>query len=277
MPGPDLAPYRPIALDDLVRVGRDHDGGYVIPRRALSAARALVGLGISADWSFEEAFARANPGARVVGVDGSVSAAVFRRWARDHFVQAWRGALRAKRSVALPHLRTACGHLGDARALTRFFDGRDRRFVSRYFGPADGPDCVCWATLCREHGLPGGGDGGVFLKMDIEGAEYQTLGGLLAHADCITGAVVEFHDLDREWDRFAELMDACCGPFAVAHLHGNNWAPLIPGTRTPTVLEVSFVNRRLLDAPPVPSAAALPLPGLDMPCHPERPDYALAF
>jgi hypothetical protein len=277
MPAPDLAPYRPIALDDLVRVGRDHDGGYVIPRRALAAARALVGLGINADWSFEEGFARANPGVRIVGVDGSVSAEIFRRWARDHFGQAWRGVLRAKRSVALPHFRAAWERLGHARGLTRFFDGRERRFVPRYFEPADGPNCVSWATLCREHELLGDGGGGVFLKMDIEGAEYRTLGGLLSHAECITGAVVEFHDLDREWDRFAELMDACSGPFAVAHLHGNNYSPLIPGTRTPTVLEVSFVNRRLLDAPPVPSAAPLPLPGLDMPCDPDRPDYELAL
>jgi hypothetical protein len=274
----DLAPYRPIALDDLVRVGRDHDGGYVVSRRSVDAARALVGLGISDDWSFEEAFARSNPGVRVVGVDGSVSPGVFRRRALAHLTGAAGWLLRARRQRLRDEWGAAQREFGIARDMARFFDGRRRHFVPRYFAPTDAPTAVSWPTLARRYDLlaPGGGTD-VFLKMDIEGAEYETLDGVLPYADRLAGVVVEFHDLDREWDRFVALMDALLGPLAVAHLHGNNCDAVIPGTATPKVVEVSFVNRRLLTAPAVPSTATYPLPGLDMRCSTEQPEHVLAI
>ena len=274
----DLAPYRPIALDDLVRVGRDHDGGYVVSRRSIGAARALVGLGINDDWSFEEDFARANPRARVVGVDGSVSPAHFWRLARPHLVRVLGGLRRARRSIVLESWHVAKPNLVLAGAMRRFFGGRRRHFVPLYFAPTDAPTAVSWPTLARRYDLlaPGGG-ADVFLKMDIEGAEYETLGSVLPYADRLAGAVIEFHSLDRDWDRFVALMDALLGPLAVAHLHGNNCQPVIPGTATPKVLEVSFVNRCLLTGPAVPSAAEYPLPGLDMRCTTELPEHVLSI
>ena len=278
MPRFDLAPYRPVALDDLVRVGRDHDGGYVISRRSLAATRVLVGLGINDDWSFEEAFAHDNPGARVVGVDGSVSPGIFRRRALPHVMRAAGWLVRARRWYLLEEWRAAQRELGIARDMARFFDGRARHFVPRYFEPADGPASVSWATLGRRHDLfPDGGACDVFLKMDVEGAEYRTLGGVLPYADRLAGAVIEFHDLDREWDRFTAVMDALQASLAIAHLHANNCEPLIPGTATPKVLEVSFVNRRLVHGPIVSSTATYPIHGLDMRCSTHVPEHALAI
>ena len=51
-----LAPLRPVDLDDLVRLGGAHDGGYVVSARCLRATTLLVSFGISDDWSFEHAF-----------------------------------------------------------------------------------------------------------------------------------------------------------------------------------------------------------------------------
>lgn len=42
----------------LVRIGRDYDGGYVVPEYALSVSDALFGYGISTDASFEEHFSK---------------------------------------------------------------------------------------------------------------------------------------------------------------------------------------------------------------------------
>ena len=270
-----LAPYRPIALDDLVRVGRDHDGGYVISRRTITASRVLVGFGINDDWSFETAFVREQPHVRVVGVDGSVSPAVFRGRARPHLVRAAAGVVRARRSLVLGHWAAAREQLALARDMTRFFDGRRHVFVPRFLEPQDGPQAISWATLAGTHGVLAGDGCDVFLKMDIEGAEYRTLEPILADAHRIAGLVLEVHDCDTEWDRFAALMAALDAPFALAHIHGNNYRALIAGTRTPRILELTFVNRRLLDGPPVPSTARYPIPGLDRPNDPTQPDYPL--
>jgi hypothetical protein len=196
---------------------------------------------------------------------------------RPHLVGAARGLVRARRWTVRSQWREARVHLDLARSLARFFDGRAHHFVPKYFEPADSATSVSWPSLGARYGFGGAGGCDIFLKMDIEGAEYRTLEGVLRDADRIAGAAVEFHDLDSQWDRFAALMDAMQGPFAVAHLHGNNCAPLVAGSATPTVVEVSFVNRRLLGAAPRPSPREYPVPGLDMPNEPSLPDYPLAL
>jgi hypothetical protein len=202
---------------------------------------------------------------------------VFRGRARSHLAGVAGGLARARRGVVRREWRAARAQLGLARSLSAFFDGRPHRFVPEYFEPTDSPTGVSWASLGARFGFLGAGGCDLFLKMDIEGAEYRTLEDVLRDADRIAGAAVEFHDLDSQWDRFAALMDAMLGPFAVAHLHGNNCAPLVAGSATPTVVEVSFVNRRLLGAAPRPSPREYPVPGLDMPNEPSLPDYPLAL
>jgi len=41
---------------NLVRIGRDGDGGYALPETAIKNAQALLGYGVSNDISFEEQF-----------------------------------------------------------------------------------------------------------------------------------------------------------------------------------------------------------------------------
>ena len=51
----DLAPA---PCDDLIRLGRDNDGGYLVSRGDVLAANCLVGLGLNDEWSFEQGFSR---------------------------------------------------------------------------------------------------------------------------------------------------------------------------------------------------------------------------
>ena len=41
---------------DLVRIGRDNDGGYLVSKSDIEKSDCLIGLGINDDWSFEEDF-----------------------------------------------------------------------------------------------------------------------------------------------------------------------------------------------------------------------------
>jgi hypothetical protein len=51
---------RPRYSFDLIRIGRNNDGGYLVGRNSLESSRYLISLGISADWSFEEDFLKKN-------------------------------------------------------------------------------------------------------------------------------------------------------------------------------------------------------------------------
>jgi hypothetical protein len=115
----------------------------------------------------------------------------------------------------------------------------------------------------------------IFLKMDIEGAEYRTLPQIVLDAALINGIVIEFHDCDLLWERFAEIMALLDVHYAIAHIHGNNYSPLIAGTLVPRALEVTLVNRQLLDESTRTSSARYPIDGLDYPNNPSVPDYPL--
>ena len=41
---------------DLIRIGRDYDGGYLVSKSDIEKTDELIGLGINDDWSFEEDF-----------------------------------------------------------------------------------------------------------------------------------------------------------------------------------------------------------------------------
>jgi hypothetical protein len=57
---------------DLVRVGRENDGGYVISAKDIEFSEVLISFGIEYDWSFEEDFVSRND-IPVMAYDGSVS------------------------------------------------------------------------------------------------------------------------------------------------------------------------------------------------------------
>lgn len=265
-------------VEDLVRIGRDNDGGYVVSRRTIAAATVVLGLGVNDDWSFERDCTVLNPAIRVVAVDGSVSASLFRLHALKAAARAVFAALRLRVGDSAHALRRMVRWLRTARDFRRFFDGRTRIFHERFFATSEGPAQITWATLkpLLTRDRPGEGPH-VFVKMDIEGAEYRTLQALLPDASLITGMAIEFHDCDLLWERFAELMNALSRDFVVVHVHGNNCVPLIPGTRCPGAIEISLANRSMVPAQATPRDVRYPLAGLDMPNLVGHPDYPLVF
>ena len=257
---------------DLARFGRRQDGGYVVPRRALDAAACLVGLGINDEWSFETDVLAHTGVRRLVAVDGSVGLRRFLRLAFHEGRMALGAVLTGRWPVARFHGGRTRHWLRTAWGFRTLLAPAGRTFVPRMLRGAPGGDGVTWRALVAAHAADGAP---LFVKMDIEGAEYDVLPALLADADRITGLAVEFHDVGREWTRFRALLEALTVPFAVVHVHGNNWGPLVPGTAVPEVLEVTLLHRGLMTAEEQAAEAAdpLPVPGLDWPNRPGTEDY----
>lgn len=126
-----------------------------------------------------------------------------------------------------------------------------------------------------------GPDRSAWLKMDVEGAEWEVLptaaNGLLDQFDQI---VMEMHQLDalgdvRRADGVLRSLEVLRQHHLPVHVHANNYSRLIRfGTFWfPQVIEVSWVNRRLLDsAEPAASLAVQ----LDRPCDPRVSEIDLA-
>ena len=57
---------------DLIRIGKQNDGGYLVSKSDIHNSDCLIGLGISDDWSFESDFVKIN-NTPVFAYDASVN------------------------------------------------------------------------------------------------------------------------------------------------------------------------------------------------------------
>jgi len=277
-----LEAYKPKASDDMIRVGRVFDGGYVINEAALRQAKYLLSFGVNDDWSFEADFLHRNPDINIFCFDNSVSKSAF----RDKIVDSLNQILSARFILGLLSLnfRGAWNKISNFKRGRRvysdfcqFFALANVRFVAKGISSETSGSFLTMSDVF--HLIPQGNltENSVFIKMDIEQSEFRVLPDLLKFRDYVAGLVVEFHDLDILWPNFAELMSKLNEDFEVTHVHGNNFCGLIPNTATPKLLEITFLKRSLLNLRPAPGASSYPIPGLDYPNNPQQKDYPLHF
>jgi hypothetical protein len=123
-------------------------------------------------------------------------------------------------------------------------------------------------------------DGRLILKIDIEGAEWQTFDA--AHLNDfrrVAQIVGEFHGFDQaaenDWRGRAErVIRKLNGVFQIIHLHGNNWQPLsvIANVPFPSVIELTFANRSMYQFEETDEIFPI---SLDRPNRADRPDIFL--
>jgi hypothetical protein len=226
---------------DLVRVGSEFDGGYVVPAEILAACDGILGLGIHADWSFEED-ALARMAARRADLYDPTTTLPW-LWSRAPWgiVRVLGGLLSGKAK------RVADGRsrLSAPWRYRRFF--RDPvRHVRAFIGPEDRVGQVGIARAMAE--LRARGASRIVLKMDIEGGEYDTLAGIARWGEAVDLLLVEFHGIDADTARFNALMRQLSELFVPVHLHGNNSAPMT-ADGFPSMVEITFAARRVLPQP----------------------------
>jgi hypothetical protein len=149
----DFNKCRPIELDDLIRVGHESDGGYVLPKRCIEKTDILLSFGISDDWSFEDYFTRKKK-ARVFSYDYSIKDSPwvnnrlymppFLAFIFDTFTLNWRGIKRQLWRITS--------------SFQKFFDeSAGRHYIPKFIGPADDEKTICFNTVFEKLALGGGG------------------------------------------------------------------------------------------------------------------------
>jgi hypothetical protein len=122
----------------------------------------------------------------------------------------------------------------------------------------------------------------VFLKMDIEGNEYDTIPEVLQGACNITGIVLEIHFTEpQQIAQALHLLELLNKDFLLVHVHGNNFCAdcFVSSNargRIPRVLELSYIHRRHVESYEVSNNQTHPTL-LDMPNAPYAPDVAFVI
>ena len=158
--GKEYSFVQPVDVD-LQRIGRDMDGGYLVPTIALEVSSRLITFGVGPDWSFEEDFLARSTRNEVFAYDFSVSSYIFFEDAclslfknvagKSNFYQL---RTRLRRYIAWLRFRKEA----------RFCFHEKRVYDRKVFS-----DCITVDEVFR--GLKSTPDHSIILKCDVEGGD----------------------------------------------------------------------------------------------------------
>jgi hypothetical protein len=251
----------PTVLDDLIRVGRHNDGGYVIPKLIIDKTDILISFGISDDWSFDAQFLSLKPDVEIHAYDHTIS--------RNYFIKKLLGEIRSL-FYGRSNFANVCNRVNALTSYPKFFSGNVKHFKEAvhnrkiWKGVATVQDVFDRVERTKK----------IFVKMDIEANEYRIIPDILTYSKNILGMVIEFHDIDTLRDTFVSCIQKLQNVYEIVHLHANNDAPPAKDS-VPEVLEVTFVQKTFCDR--TDKRRTLPLNGLDEPNVPSKAEYVLNF
>jgi len=205
---------------DLVRIGRDYDGGYLVSNSDIQKTDVLIGLGVNDDWSFEEDFLSEKK-VSIYAYDASVSKNFFLRQL-------------IKSAVRIDNLKIFAHWLNVFLKYKKFFSLSNVHHIQKFVGLNSKSNQHCtFLDILNEVESKN-----IFLKIDIEGSEYRFLNDIITNEDRVTGIVIELHDVDLYLKEIENFISRCS--LNLVHVHANNYAPIRADDDLPTVLELTF-------------------------------------
>ncbi len=117
----------------------------------------------------------------------------------------------------------------------------------------------------------------IFLKMDIEGGEYNWIKDIdEKYLDKFQQIVIEFHDLGvSHFEKKIECLKKMNNNFYIIHAHANNYDRIFYDI--PKTIELTFLNKKLFDKIPELNITNLPINQLDFPNCDWKKDIILNF
>lgn len=205
---------------DLLRIGSENDGGYVISKQDMLRSQFLISGGISDDWNFELEFS-GNRATKIFAVDASVSPFIFFK--------------RSIKSLLSGEPSKAWSNLVLSRKLNEFIRHDRVEYLQSWLSDFDNSNSISLDTLfdsIESH------DNSVFIKIDIEGGEYRLLDILIENQEKISGCVIEFHDCDIHYgliERFIEGFG-----HDIVYVQANNFGRISSKNQIASLIEITF-------------------------------------
>ncbi len=208
---------------DLIRVGRNNDGGYLLGLNTLKNTKILISLGINDDWSFERHFHEMNRSCKISMFDDKL----------DLFFL-------IKKFFFFKYLKLKLDTIKNIYNYIFFVKKKiSKKKVNR----------EKFKSIIRNYQKD------IFLKIDIEGDEYSLLKEIIFFKNRFNGLIVEFHSVDKNIkiiENFIKEMS-----FSVTNIHINNFMNfgkyLIPKCieitleKKPKILNYSFIKESNLN------------------------------
>tara|TARA_B100000965_G_scaffold246546_1_gene206990 strand:- start:4978 stop:5754 length:777 start_codon:yes stop_codon:yes gene_type:complete len=239
--------FKPKYEYDLLRLGKNNDGGYLVEKESLNLAKSLISFGLSYDWSFEKHFYKIK-NCPIHCYDPSVKYSGIKKFSRKSIINLFK----IKNIFNKNLLKSTINNIFLFHNYKKFFSKDVVHYESSIGLGINKIDFL--EIINRIKLYP------VFLKIDIEGSEYRILEDILKHQDKISGLVIEFHNVDLHKNIISDFINEF--NLSLCHIHGQN--PLgknyLDSNNDPTQIEMTFSKTKniLSDNPKIPHLLDMP-------------------
>lgn len=230
---------------ELIRIGKNNDGGYLVGTNTVNKTGNLISFGISDDWSFEENFFNINKNINIYAFDNVLD----KNWLFKKFIKNLIRFFLLK--ISFKELKISLINVFKINYLKKKLNLVKKNISYN--------DVLVFANKKN-----------IFFKIDIEGSEYRILDEIVQIQDQLTGLVIEFHDIDLHQKKIENFIKNI--NLEITHIHPNNYS-LPDKNGNPTTIELTFEKNPLKknDLP-------LNLPNeLDQKCDPKSEEYKINF
>ena len=211
---------------NLVRLGKNNDGGYLVEKSSLLNSQCLISFGINLDWSFEKDFFKLKK-CLIHCYDHTIKYSSIKKFSRNSFLKIFN-----KKYHSINGLKEIYSNIRLYKDYKNFFSGKVVHFQSAIGLGKDLIDIneVFKKTYSNQ----------IFLKIDIEGSEYRILEDLIKYQESIIGLVIEFHNVDLNIKRILHFIKNF--RLNLVHIHGQNAGgeDYLDINGNPTQIELTF-------------------------------------
>ncbi|MDR1952196.1 MAG: FkbM family methyltransferase [Elusimicrobiota bacterium] len=246
----NLKKYYPIGLNDLIRLGKNWDGGYVVSQRQIDKTDILLSFGINKIDSFEEDFLKIKK-VKLYAFNGAVSSGIIKQLRRnaielfrEAIVYFFKGYAR-KAKERFVHGRRDVKIMN---YFTKFLKpSKNYSFINKFLNQFDDERFISFDNIFNQilpppHEIK---DLSIFVKMNIEGLEFDALSDMIPFFNKVNGLIVKFPYFIIKQKRFENIMDTFCQHFYITHICMIK-CMVVDDLELPQELEITFINKDLV-------------------------------
>lgn len=263
---------RPIITGDLIRIGRNQDGGYVVNKCAVENT-TLISLGVNNEWSFESEFRKFST-KNIYMYDGSVGEEIFLSNLFNSILDLFSlRFLLSLFSFKLLMLKKVKLNWMNYFKFRHFIKNEGLYFFQKYI--SDLPNMTSLTSILSEFSPI---SERIFLKIDIECHEYRILSDIDKFSDKISGIVIEFHDIDLHYFEFNTIISKLKEKYHITHIHANNYSYVSQKLNNHSAFEITFLNKSYVLEEPINFHSGIyNKQGIDFSNNPDSEDYKIVY
>ena len=247
--------------EDLIRLGSIDDGGYVVPIQTVNSSKVLLSFGISDNWEFEKDFLK-KTSAKLLAYDHTID--------KEFWLSKFKKDLTKFFQLKIFKPKKLYKMFQFLDFILFFKMKNSNKFYLKKIGRCQ--NCLCLNDIITNHLKD---EKKIFLKIDIEGSEYDILEDIILNKSKIQGIVIEFHEVSKNIDKIINFTNKLNTDLYLVHIHANNYS-MKEFNEFPEAIEITYSKKNLhLDIKS--NDKEYPLKNLDYPNSKRSPDIKISF